>query len=126
MKIAAAIAGALLGLAFIFFSSMVLFHLVPTTPPPGTPDIVLTFMSVFAPTGWLTFVKVCELIGGILVAIPKTRNFGLLLLCPIIANILVFHALVERGGVVGIPLILALLALFLIVCERKKFNALLN
>ncbi|MGH8045630.1 MAG: hypothetical protein ACREKL_00155 [Chthoniobacterales bacterium] len=125
MKIAANIAGALLGLAFIFFSSLFFLGKMPA-PPPDTPPIVLTFMGVFAPTGWLTFVKVCELTGGILVAIPKTRNFGLLVLGPIIINIFVFHALVAKSGAVGIPLILALLALFLIVCERKKFNALLN
>jgi len=125
MKIAANIAGALLGLAFIFFSSLFFLGKMPA-PPPNTPPIILGFMAAFAPTGWLTFVKVCELTGGILVAIPKTRNFGLLILCPIIINIVLFHALVAKGGVVGIPLVLALLALFLIVCERKKFNALLN
>jgi uncharacterized membrane protein YphA (DoxX/SURF4 family) len=125
MKIAANIAGALLGLAFIFFSSLFFLGKMPP-PDPKTPKIILDFMGVFAPSGWLTFVKVCELTGGILIAIPKTRNFGLLILGPIIVNIIVFHALVAKGGVVGIPLVLGLLALFLIVCERKKFNALLN
>jgi putative oxidoreductase len=124
MKIAANIVGALLGIAFIFFSSLFFLGKMPP-PPPETPQMVLTFMGVFAPSGWLTFVKACELAGGILVAIPKTRNFGLLILGPIIINIVVFHALVSKGGM-AIPVVLALLALFLIVCERKKFNALLN
>ena len=125
MKILAAIAGALLGLVFIAFSSMFFLGMMPK-PPEDTPEIVLTFMGVFAPTGWLTFVKSCELIGGILVAIPKTRNFGLLVLGPIIINIAVFHLLVAKGGFVPIPLFLCLLSLFLLLSERKKFLGLLH
>src|SRR4030095_6759741 len=96
MKIATAIAGVLLGLMFIAASVMVLFKLGPTPPPPpeGTP--AAHFMAGFAPTGYLTFVKVFELLGGLLVAIPRTRNLGLLVLGPIILNILAFHMFVAR------------------------------
>lgn len=45
------------------------------------------FFGAFGPTGFMNFVKTCELIGGILVAIPVTLNFGLLLLGPVIVNI---------------------------------------
>jgi len=125
MKIATNIAGGLLGLAFIAFSLMVLLHLV--TPPPMPPDsMVAIFMSVFAPSGWLIMVKSCELIGGILVAIPKTRNFGLLILGPIIINILTFHILVEKGADIGVPVFLGCLAAFLLWAERKAFLGLLH
>jgi putative oxidoreductase len=125
MKIAANIVGTLLGLAFVLFSSLFFLGAMPA-PPPGTPKIVLDFMAVFAPSGWLAFVKGCELAGGILVAVPKTRNFGLLVLGPIIINIVVFHALVAQGGVFPIPFVLGLLALFLLWVDRKKFLGLLN
>lgn len=121
MKIAAAIAGGLLGLMFIAFSLMVLLNLVSAPPPPeGSP--VALFMTVFATTGYLTFVKVCELVGGIMVAIPKTRNLGLLVLGPIIVNILAFHLLVAKDGI-GNPILLAIMGLtaFLLWCERKAF-----
>ncbi len=124
MKYLPNIAGALLGLAFVFFASLVLFHLAPT--PPDQPPLVQQFMGVFAPTGWLTMVKVCELVGGILVAIPKTRNFGLLVLGPIVINILAFHILVEKGECLAIPVVLGLLALYLLIDARKKFAALAN
>ena len=42
----------------------------------------------------MAFVKVCEILGTVLVAIPATRNWGLLLLGPIIANILAFNIFV--------------------------------
>lgn len=124
MKIAAHIAATLLGLVFIVFSLLILLHLAPE--PKDLPPLVVQFMTVFATTGWLIVVKVCELIGGILVIIPKTRNFGLLFLGPIIFNILTFHILVEKGGLVGPPLFIAVLALFLLFVERRKFAALAN
>ena len=126
MKIAANIVGGLLGLCFIAFSLMVLLHLAPMPAlPPGSP--AASFMAAFVPTGWLTLVKICELIGGILVAIPKTRNFGLLFLGPVIVNILAFHILVMQGnGLVGPPLVVALLAAFLLWCERGKFAGLMR
>jgi putative oxidoreductase len=126
MKIATHIAATLLGLIFIAFSILVLFKLVsPPPPPPGSP--VAMFMGAFVPSGWLTMVKLFELLGGILVVIPTTRNFGLLVLGPIIINILAFHVLVAHGaGLVGIPLLIAVLALFLLFCDREKFLGLLR
>jgi len=126
MKIAAHIAASLLGLIFIAFSIMVLFHLVSPPPPPeGSP--VASFMAAFVPTGYLTMVKIFELTGGILVVIPKVRNLGLLVLGPIILNILAFHTFVAKGyGLVGIPLLIAALGLFLLWSERKAFAALVH
>src|SRR5262245_56198658 len=88
------IAGGLLGVAFVMSGVVVLFNLAPMPPPPpeGTPPA--HFFAAFGPTGYLTFVKVFEVIGGVLVAIPKVRALGLLVLGPIIVNILAFHAFV--------------------------------
>lgn len=126
MKIAAAIIGGLLGLMFIAFSLLVLLKLMDAPPPPeGSPQAM--FMTVFATTGWLTFVKVCELIGGILVAIPKTRNLGLLVLGPIIVNILAYHLLVEKDGI-GNPVLIAIMVFsaFLLWYERKAWLGLVK
>jgi len=129
MKIAAHIAASLLGLVFIAFSIMVLFHLVSPPPPPPSPEgsPMGSFMAAFVPTGYLTMVKVFELTGGILVVIHKFRNLGLLVLGPIILNILAFHTFVAKGhGLVGIPLLIAALALFLLFAERKAFAGLVH
>ena len=84
------IAGIVLGLLFIMASAMFLLKLVPQpTFPEGSP--IAHYMAAFGPTGLMHFVKVFELVGGILVAIPRTRNLGLLVLGPIIVNILAFH-----------------------------------
>ena len=63
----------LLGLLFIAFGLMVLLKLGPTPPPPEGSSSA-QFMAAFATTGYLTFEKVLEVLGGILVAIPRTRN----------------------------------------------------
>ena len=125
MKYAPTIAGVLLGLLFIASSLVVLLNLVQMPPPPeGTPAAF--FMAAFVPTGYLTFVKVLELLGGILVAIPRTRNFGLLVLGPIIVNILAFHTFVMKGaGLFAPPIIgICLLAAYLLWAGRKSFAGL--
>jgi putative oxidoreductase len=129
MKYLPIIAGIILGGLFIMASVMVLFNLVPPDkmPPPATPEAEM-FMNAFGPTGYLTFVKVLELLGGILILIPKTRNYGLLVLGPIIINILAFHAFVTKGKELFSPMliVIVLLALYLFWVERKKFAGLLN
>lgn len=129
MKYAPTIAGVLLGLLFIASALVVLLHLVQMPPPPeGTPAAL--FMGAFVPTGYLTFVKVLELLGGVLVAIPRTRNFGLLVLGPIIVNILAFHIFIMKGaGLFDPPFIIpviALLAAYLLWAGRKAFAGLLG
>lgn len=122
------IAGVVLGLLFVMSAVVVLFNLVNAPPPPeGTP--AAQFFAAFGPTGYLTFVKVFELIGGVLVAIPKTRNFGLLVLGPIILNILAFHIFVAGGFkdlLNPMLLIIVALALYLLWVGRKCFAGLLN
>jgi hypothetical protein len=120
-------AGIILGLLFIMSGATFLLKLVPTpTLPEGTP--IAHFMSAFGPTGYMTFVKVLELIGGILVAVPKTRNLGLLVLGPILVNILAFHIFVTNFEGLFSPMLLFImaLALFLLWTERKAFAGLAN
>ncbi len=84
------------------------------------------FGSIYA-SGFLAFVKVFEIIGGILVAIPKTRNFGLLVLGPIVINILAINTFISPGGLTQPPVILiAVLSAFLLWAGRASFAKLVN
>ena len=125
MKYISHIAAGLLALIFVTFSAMFFLGKMPSPPKPPPAD-VMTFMSVFMPTGYLAFVKFFELIGGILVAVPKTRNWGLLVLGPIILNILAFNALVAKDAFNPVNIVIALLALYLLWDARRKFAGLLN
>lgn len=127
MKLVSNIIGGLLGLLFLTFGLNFFLHFLtmPPGPPAGSPPAL--FMGALFPTGYLAFVKVLEILGGVLVAVPKTRNFGLLVLGPIIVNILCFHIFLTKGaGLIGLPAVVALLALFLLVAERKAFANLLG
>ncbi len=126
MKHVPTIVGILLGLLFVASGAVVLFRLVPMPPPPeGTP--AWHFMTAFAPTGYLNFVKVLEILGGILVAIPRTRNLGLLVLGPILVNILAFHGFVMAGEGLFSPgvLIPSAMALYLLWSGRREFLGLI-
>jgi len=124
MKYIPNIAGVLLGLLFLVASVPVLLHLMPEPKLPEGP--ILTFMTLFGGTGYMTFVKVCELVGGILVMIPRTRNFGLLILGPIIVNILCFTAFIAKSAPNGLTIAAAVLAAYLLCTERKAFLSLLK
>lgn len=126
MKLASNIAGGLLGLLFVTFGMLFFLKLGPKPPPPPEGSAVAMFMGAFAPTGYMAFVKALEVIGGILVAIPLTRNFGLLIIGPIIVNILAFQIFVAKGaGLFDPPVILvSVLAAFLLWSGRKAFAGL--
>ena len=127
MKYLPVIAGVLLGLLFVASGLVVLLKLAPMPPlPEGSPAAL--FMGALGPTGYLTFVKVLEVLGGVLVAIPRTRNLGLLVLGPIIVNILAFHIFIMRGAGLFDPpvLIIVVLAGYLLWAGRKAFAGLVG
>ena len=128
MRITSIIAGVLLGLLFVMSGLVVLLNMAPTPPPPPEGSPAAGFFAAFGPTGYLTFVKVLEVVGGILVAIPKTRRAGLLVLGPIIINILAFHTFVTRGEGLRNPIIIGIVVvtLFLVWVERAAFAAFLS
>jgi hypothetical protein len=124
MKYAPHIASLLLGGLFIMSASVVLLGMAPTPElPKDTP--IAAFMAAFGPTGYMTFVKVFELLGGLLVLLPSTRNVGLLILGPIIVNILAFHQFVAKDGILQ-PMLLGigLLSVYLLWVERGRWRAL--
>jgi putative oxidoreductase len=123
MKYVAAIAGILIGLLFVMASVM---YFLTTPPPMPAGSTMASYMAAMGPTGYFVFVKVFEFLGGVFIAIPRTRRLGLLILGPIGINILAFHTFVAHGNglleapVIAIPVIL----LFLLWVERKAFIAL--
>src|SRR5262249_11502263 len=115
----------LLGLPFVALGILFLLHKVPEPPlEPGSPAAL--FAAAFGPTGYMNFVKVCEVIGGLLVMIPRTRNFGLLVLGPIIVNILAYGTLIHHQAFNPVTFAVAALALYLLWHARKQFAGLLN
>ena len=120
------IASIALGGLFVFASIVVLFNLMKAPPPPeGSP--AATYFGVIGSTGYLKFIKIFELVGGILVMIPRMRNIGLLLLGPVIVNIVAFHIFIAGDNLKDrMTITVLVLALYLLWDARKKFSGLLN
>ncbi len=122
MQIAKQIPAYLLGAMFIFGGATHLFHFGPT-PPPMSGDAE-TFMKLFGSTGYMTVIKICELLFGILVLIPKTRALGLILLAPIVVNILIFELHIAKAPGIGVALVVVTaLAMYF---NKEKYSSILS
>ena len=121
------IAAGLLGLAFVVFGANHFLKFISMGDPPPEGSPILMFFGAFS-SGWMDFIKVLEIAGGILVAIPKTRNFGLLILGPIVINILAFNLFLTNGaGLLQPPVIaVSVLSAYLLWSERERFAKLLR
>lgn len=121
------IAAGLLGVVFLIFGLNFFLKFIPIPPAPeGSP--AAGFLGGMYVTGFLAFVKVLEIVGGIAVAVPKLRRLGLLLLGPIIVNIVAFHIFFTKGAGLADPAVLTIsvLALFLLWAERRAFGQFLK
>lgn len=118
-------AGLLLGAIFIFFGLNFFFNFTPVDAP-AEGSAAAAFIGVLYTSGLLAFIKILEVLGGLLVALPKTRKLGLLILLPIIVNIVAYNALIAKDGFHMDVALVALLALFLLIKERGAFIQLLG
>lgn len=128
MKHAPNIAGGLLGLLFLVFGLNFFLQFLPMPPGPPEGSAPALFMGAMFTSGFLAFVKVLEILGGVLVAIPKMRNIGLLLLGPVIVNILAYHIFLLKGVAIVDPVVFLITALpiYLLWVGRRSFVSLLN
>ena len=109
MKIAALIARYLLGLMFLVFGLNGFLHFIPQPPPTG---LALQYLTVLTESHYMVAVFLLQIIGGVLLLANRFVPIALVLLGPVIANILLYHALMAPAG---IPPGLLALILWLIV-----------
>ncbi|NDG73617.1 MAG: hypothetical protein EBY32_20405 [Proteobacteria bacterium] len=114
---------ALLGLIFIVFGVNFFLKFI-AIPEPSEGSPAAMFMRGMFLGGFLAFVKVLEILGGLLVAIPGTRNLGLLILGPIIVNIAAFNFFFFGPLALFQPpvLLVSVLALIQLVAARHAFR----
>jgi hypothetical protein len=116
MKKISSIAALLLGLAFVFFGLNFFAHFVVVpSPPAGTP--AAAFLGAMYGSGYLTLVKALEIVGGVLLVIPRTRVWGLILVGAILFNIACVHQFFFGG--LKDPTVIGLIVLALLVTWSK-------
>ena len=122
MKYISHLTAFILGLIFIVFGLNFFLKFLPVpTPPAGSPAAM--FMGAMYASGFLAFVKVLEILGGLFVAIPQTRHLGLLILGPIIVNIAAFnYFFFGPKALLQTPVLLvSSLALILLLASYRAF-----
>lgn len=113
MKIVIIIARTLLGLTFVVFGFNGFFHFIPMGPLPSPESPAGHFFTAVSTTGYMNVVFLCQIIGGLLLLFNFLPVLGLAILCPVVFNIVLFHATMEPSGM-PIAIVVAVLSLFLI------------
>jgi putative oxidoreductase len=124
MKITKHIPAILLGVLFVAFGLAFFFNLMPAPDPKELNTNEQSFMALFGSTGYMKFVKVFEVVFGILLLIPKTRALGLILIAPIIVNIACYEMFIHKAPGIGFALlILNTIGVFL---NKEKYQGILS
>jgi uncharacterized membrane protein YphA (DoxX/SURF4 family) len=107
----AMVARVLLALPFLVFSLNYFLHFMPNPPGPPEGSAAAAFFGALYASGYLTAVKVLELVGGLLVASGRLVPLGLVILSPIAVNILFFEIFMIGQAGPGVPLVILCTAL---------------
>lgn len=114
----------LFGVGMIVFGANKLKNFLPM-PENMSPE-QLKMMEAFNTITWLMpLVGIVEILGGILVAIPKTRALGAITILPVIVGILV-HDFTYEPSAVPIALFFALIDFWVIFENRDKYTQFFN
>ena len=113
----------LLGAMFLFFGLNGILHFLPTPPMP--PSDATTFATILMTHKYMSFVALCQVIGGLLLLVGRFVPLGLTILAPILVNILLFHFLLMPQGV-AMGLIATAMELFLLYAYRLSFRGLFD
>lgn len=112
----------LFGLMFINSGLNKIFQYMPM--PEDMPANMVKLVEAFAAITWLMpLIAVVEIIGGILVIIPKYRALGALMILPIMVGILLTHIFNAPSGLPIAGILAAVLA-WIMIDNRAKYASL--
>lgn len=89
--------------------------------PKQLPEKMVKAMVAMVEIGWLIpLIAIAEIIGGLLVIIPRTRALGALIIFPVMIGILLTNIYIDASG---LPIALALTAIlvWIIYDNRQKY-----
>lgn len=112
----------LFGLVFINSGLNKIFQYMPM--PKDMPENMMKVVEAFTAIVWLMpLIAVVEIIGGVLVIIPKYRALGALMILPIMVGILLTHIFNAPSGL-PIALILVAVLTWIMIDNRAKYASL--
>ncbi|MCB1143868.1 MAG: DoxX family membrane protein [Leptospiraceae bacterium] len=94
-----------ISLVFLLFGFNKFYVFLPT--PPMQPQAA-KFIGALVDTGYLWYlIGFTEILGGILLVLPKYKGWGMILLSPVVMNIL-FYLLILQSGIGAPPILMSL------------------
>lgn len=116
----------LLGLIYLIFGLNFFLNFIPV-PPSDPKSLASSFMSAMQLSGFLTIIKILEIVGAILIFLPKTKRLGLLIITPISINVILYSTIIA-GASLFQPIVLLILILngYLIYSDKKDLIKFLN
>jgi putative oxidoreductase len=120
----------LMALCAIFGLGMIVFganKLIPFMPMPELNEQQKTIFGAFGTIKWLMpLVGVAEIVGGLLMAIPKTRALGAIVILPVMVGILLHNlTFFDQSGMI-LTTVFTLINLWAIVDSKKKYMPMLQ
>lgn len=114
----------LLGLMFINAGLNKFLNYMPV--PEQMPEKMVKAMTAIMELGWLLpLIAVAEILGGILIIIPRTRALGALVIFPVMVGIFLTNTITDTGGL-PIALVFGAILLWIIYENRAKYLALVR
>ena len=108
----------LFGLMFVNAGLNKIFNYIPI--PEDMPEQALKMFVAMQEITWLIpLIAVAEIIGGALIAIPRTRALGAVIITPLMAGILAHHFILNMG--LPVPIIMTAILIWVIVENRQKY-----
>ena len=100
------------------------FHYMPM--PEGLSNEAIQLMIAFESSNWLLpLIGIAEIVGGVLIAIPKFRALGALIMLPVMIGILLFNLTMAPQNA-PIAVVLFIINIWAIIADREKFMVLIN
>ena len=94
--------------------------------PENLPEKMAKAMAAFMEIGWLLpLVGIVEIIGGLLIIIPKTRALGALIIFPILVGITLTNIFQDSSGLPFVVVLWAIL-IWIMFENRQKYSPLMR
>ncbi len=114
----------LFGLMFINAGLNKFFNYIPM--PKQMPPNMMKVMGAFMQIGWLMpLAGAAEVIGGILIIIPRTRALGALIIFPVMVGIFLTNTVTDKSGL-PMTLILSVILAWIMIDNRDKYLQLIK
>ena len=109
----------LFGLMFINAGLNKFFNYMPM--PKDMPEGLMKLMGALMETKWLfPLIGVAEIVGGILVIIPKYRALGAIIIFPVMVGILLTNIINAPSGLI-LAIVLFMINVWIIIENREKY-----